>query len=290
MTRGSLPCELGWREVQAALEEELEGLPATFRAAFVLCYLEGQSRSEAARELGLKVGTVASRVERARRQLQGRLARRGITLSAVLCAAALSRQAAAAVPARLSADTVNAAVCYAAGRGAGGAISATAARLLKGVTRAMFVTKCKVSGFIVLTSALALAASLRCHNALVAKPLGESRPALAGPPAGGGPQVPAPAEKPRSGARAGGAAESVRVRGRVLNPDGKPVAGAKLYLRYDSPKPLDSPVRATSGDDGRFEFTFARSDLDTTYSDNPASQVAAVAPGYGFDVAPVGEG
>ena len=88
MTRTGSACELGWQDVQAVLQEELGRLPDPFRAAFILCCLEGRSRSDAARELGLKEGTVASRVERARKQLQGRLARRGWppTQSASRCA------------------------------------------------------------------------------------------------------------------------------------------------------------------------------------------------------------
>ena len=100
MARTKSTSELGWQDVEGALQEELERLPEPFRAAFILCCLECRPRSEAARELGLKEGTVASRVERARKRLQERLARRGITLSAVLCAAAISRPAGAAVPAQ----------------------------------------------------------------------------------------------------------------------------------------------------------------------------------------------
>jgi RNA polymerase sigma factor (sigma-70 family) len=71
------------------------------------------------------------------------------------------------------------------------------------------------------------------------------------------------------------------VRGRVLGPDDRPCAGAKLYLGFSNPKEPTYPVRATSGGDGRFAFTFARSELDMAYSDNPVYQVLAVAEGHG---------
>jgi protocatechuate 3,4-dioxygenase beta subunit len=76
--------------------------------------------------------------------------------------------------------------------------------------------------------------------------------------------------------------DDVKIRGRVLDPDGKPFAGAKLYLGGQvSPKEPTYSVRATSGDDGRFEFTVANSEQKKPGPDAPPYQVLAVAKDHG---------
>jgi RNA polymerase sigma factor (sigma-70 family) len=129
-------------ELQAALDQELSRLPDVYRVALVLCDLEGKTRKEAARQLGVPDGTLAARVARGRTMLAKRLARHGLTVSGGALAGALSRQAAASVPAPVLSATIKAANLLAAGR-ATGAIAAPVAALTEGVLKAMLMTRLK---------------------------------------------------------------------------------------------------------------------------------------------------
>jgi RNA polymerase sigma factor (sigma-70 family) len=79
--------ELSWGELRSILHAELAALPQRFRAPLVLCYLEGLTQEEAARQLGWTTTTVKGRLQRGREKLRRRLERRGIALTAALAAA-----------------------------------------------------------------------------------------------------------------------------------------------------------------------------------------------------------
>ncbi len=72
-----------WDRALAAVHEEVATLPDTLRVPFVLCCLEGKGQTEAAEQLGWKLGTLSGRLTRAKDAVLARLDSRGLTLGAV---------------------------------------------------------------------------------------------------------------------------------------------------------------------------------------------------------------
>src|SRR5262245_296372 len=81
---------LSGRELLSALDEELARLPARYREPLVLCHLEGLTRDEAARRLGVPLATLKSQLERGRKKLADALNKRGCALGAGLLGLATS--------------------------------------------------------------------------------------------------------------------------------------------------------------------------------------------------------
>src|SRR5437870_2875823 len=99
-----------WNDLQPLLDQELSRLPDIYRVVIVLCELEGKTRKEAARHLGLPEGTVGSRLARARVMMAKRLAQRGVVLSGGALAAVLAHNVASAgVPDAVVDSTIKAA-------------------------------------------------------------------------------------------------------------------------------------------------------------------------------------
>jgi RNA polymerase sigma factor (sigma-70 family) len=138
------PDSLDWRPL---LDQELSRLPLKYRCPVVLCDLEGKTHGEAAQLLGCPVGTVASRLARARARLAKRLSRHGLPVSVGALSMALSQgEATAVVSPPLIAATVKAASWLAAGQAlAASVVSANVALLVKGVMKSMFLTKVKIA-------------------------------------------------------------------------------------------------------------------------------------------------
>jgi RNA polymerase sigma factor (sigma-70 family) len=76
-------------ECAAVIIEEVQRLPDKFRLPVLLCFFDDCSHSEAADRLGWAVGTVSSRLARAKDRLRDRLIRRGLVLPAALTSLAV---------------------------------------------------------------------------------------------------------------------------------------------------------------------------------------------------------
>jgi RNA polymerase sigma factor (sigma-70 family) len=272
-------------EAISALHEEIGRLPEKFRTPIVLCHLEQLSYAQAAEQLGWSPDTVRGRLARGRDLLRSRLARRGaIPAIGGLAALLPERQILAAVPRSWVEAGVQAAAKISAGEAIeAGTVSAAATAFSEEVLRVMGIH-----------SLLKIAASALIGVTALA--WGASAALVDGPsPAIELAQAPAkttrtakPAPKPADDDETG----TLDVRGRVVDPDGKPLEGAEIYLfqRYYSPTPGDGidtgpPRAATSDRDGRFHFPLDKGVSDwlanTNYRGWRADKIVAVKPGYG---------
>jgi RNA polymerase sigma factor (sigma-70 family) len=160
-------------DLSPLIHHELARLPEQFRAAIVLCCLEGLSQQQAARQLGWPLGTLQSRLARGREQLRAKLMRRGIVSSGALLAPILySESARAALPAALASATVQMAAHHASAKA--GAVVATASPVIlltQGVLKTMFFQKLKLAIALILVAAMtAASAGVWAHQASQADP------------------------------------------------------------------------------------------------------------------------
>lgn len=80
---GSAIAESAWDRALAAVHEEVAKLPDTLRVPFVMCCLEGKGVTEAAEQVGWKLGTFSGRLTRAKNAILARLDARGLTVGVV---------------------------------------------------------------------------------------------------------------------------------------------------------------------------------------------------------------
>jgi RNA polymerase sigma factor (sigma-70 family) len=133
--------EATWKELRVVLDEELDQLPTELRVPLVLCYLEGRTQDEGARQLGWTRRVFRRRLEKGRARLARGLARRGVALSAALFAVMLSQEA-QAMTAAMCAPVLRATVALAGERASG--VSAAAWRLAETLVPSQVVSKGKL--------------------------------------------------------------------------------------------------------------------------------------------------
>jgi RNA polymerase sigma factor (sigma-70 family) len=131
-------------QLRPVIDEELSALPDKYRAALVLCYLEGKTNEGAARAIGCPVGTMSRRLEKARDLLRDRLVGRGVAVTGALLVGLLLEKSAyaAEVPSALAASAAKVALLAAAGEVS---VSAPVALLVKGALKTFFAAQMKIA-------------------------------------------------------------------------------------------------------------------------------------------------
>jgi RNA polymerase sigma factor (sigma-70 family) len=267
------------REQAEALHVEVDRLPGTFRTPVVLCYFEGLTLDEAARRMRWPVGTLRSRLARARDKLRRGLARRGVAPSAMALA---PRSASVSVPPLLCATTTRAAL---------GVPSSPAAALAQEVLCTMIVHKLRTAALsLCLLAAVCTVAGYHSLTARAQSREGDLDPsrereravspapgALPLPDGRGSERRPSPAQAPGR----------MTVVGRVLDPGGKPVPNASVmvYGALKNPGRQDrfggmAPAglgHATVDGSARFRLDMPRISSSTHFEVG----AVAVSPGYG---------
>ncbi len=232
----------GRRELRAAIDEEIARLPARYRSAVVLCYLEGLPPEQAARRLRCPVGTLQSRLHRARERLRPALSRRG------LAPAAWGPTVLPAITARVDVPPALAAM---AGRVAGataGTVSAAVAVLARSTMRSLSMSRTLRVAWILL--AVGVSAAGAAILAGVGDDQGANRPAAGGPAAKAG----TPAERPDPAPAADGRLE-LRV---VAAATGQPVEGASVSWRLRINQEKSKNTKSTTNGNGRAVLEWPR--------------------------------
>ncbi len=138
-------------DLAVVVQEEVARLPERYRAAVVLCLLEGLTPEQAARHLNYPAGTVHSRLARGRERLRGRLTRRGLAAPAGLMTVGWAGNGvSAAVPPALADLTIRAALRLGVGQVSAGAVPASVAALMGTILRTMLMAKIRVTAALLL--------------------------------------------------------------------------------------------------------------------------------------------
>jgi RNA polymerase sigma factor (sigma-70 family) len=215
-------------EFCAVLDAELKRLPDKYQAPLLLCGLEGQTRDEAAQQLGWSLGTFKRRLEKGRQLLRLRLARRELIPSIAFCASLLVPDPSQAdLAAGFFATTSKAGVELAKGSSsAAGLVSARVIALVQGLQRTMTLAKIKTSivMFFLIGGVVAGIGTLHFRKD-APQATAEEPPALA-------------VEEPKP-AWLEGSRKDLRIKlaGKILEETGAPANGCKLTVIYPDKSP-----------------------------------------------------
>ncbi len=286
--------DLSWREAQHLIHAELSAIADNCRAPLVLCFLEGRTQDEAAKQLNISKTTLKNRLERGRALLRLRLLRRGLGPAAILAASSWpGATVSACLPRVLATATVKAATAFVSGQTTAGLVSGQVTILVASALSAT-ATKLKIAMTVLLAIVLVPTLGGWAFYSQSAKDVSSKHAAA---------QI-----FQQSDNRNERSAEATRARkvqtstlapsaqaetnndpvpdgkgvlyaGKVLAPDGQGIAGAMIYVNDSGGyhwEPNLKPHAAVSGPGGAFRFTLPKKGSDPHWL-----FVAAMAPKYG---------
>jgi RNA polymerase sigma factor (sigma-70 family) len=259
-------------ELTLIVQEEVGRLPARYRAAVVLCYLEGLTHEMAAEHLGWPVGSVKSRLAWARERLRVRLTRRGVApaiIPFVRSGSAADPEFApppCVVPATLADVTIRGALSAGLGKSAlAGIVSAEAIALVEGVIKSMKNAR------LMLVAASVLFASLLTAGASVlgfaATRRNEPISAIASQnqapqPAAAAPVVGPPIVRSSPAQDRG----PLVIQAVVVDSQGRNLSGVDVNVSISFPRPAEGEEtpdkRTVSDSEGRIRVEIARERVD----------------------------
>jgi RNA polymerase sigma factor (sigma-70 family) len=138
-------------DLAEVVHAEIDSLPERYRAAVVLCDLEGLTEGQAARRLGRPVGTIRSQLSRGRQHLRKRLIQRGLAPAVALFAitrAALAEEG--IVSSALVSATVECARKFAVAQTTAAGVGSAAGALAEGFLRRMMMVRIQLTAIVAL--------------------------------------------------------------------------------------------------------------------------------------------
>ena len=149
----------------AALHQELDQLPKSFRDPLILCYLDGLTQEQAAAQLRCPLGTIQSRLARGRAKLKVCFEKRGVSLSGMFVGAGQSALESYPPSQAWAEATVRLAMQFVQGKGPAIAGAGTASLVLaEQVLRTIVVAKTKVAAAVLMCGAFVVAAAWAIHD------------------------------------------------------------------------------------------------------------------------------
>jgi len=144
------------RDACRVLDEELGCLPRRYQALLILCYFEGKTHEEAARQLGWPTGSMSRHIARGRELLRERLLRRDVTLSTAALGIVLAGEVQASlVPRALLDSIIKPALLFVERPTAvAGMLSSPVISLAEGMLQTMMFSKLKIGLAMLLTIGL----------------------------------------------------------------------------------------------------------------------------------------